>query len=217
VSTEPVRHLHPVTTVEESRVAFDSSTGEVCPNCELARRDREELEVELRRKRRRITELEADKERAAEHHELWEPAKELYAHYQVVCDKRRSPWTADRFWLVLPFLKRRQHGPEKVRMAIDGAAYQSWCTERSNGTFEVHGTWDKIFESSDSLERYCNRAPRGWSLAYSVEMESWPRRRPDPEHARNWFGIRPPAGWQPPASETNDGQVSMLGVVDGDA
>jgi hypothetical protein len=204
-----------VSTLEEQRVAYDAASGMVCPNCEAAHRDVESLEVELRLKRRKITELEADHVRRAEDHELWGPARELYAHFTIVCDKRRSPWTSDRFWQVEPFLRRKQYGFEMCRRAIDGAATQSWVTERTNGTFKRHCDWAKIFESADSIEEYCNRAPRGWSMAYSVEMESFPRLKPT--EGGCWFGIRPPAGWQPPATETNDGQVSMLGVVDGDA
>lgn len=212
MSAEPAPRVRQVGTIEEHRISFDSSTGEMCPNCEVFHRDIESLEADLKLKRRRIAELESDKTRHAEHHELWEPARELYAHYQAVCNKRRSPWTSDRFYLVLPFLKRKEHGPDRVRQAIDGAAYQSWCSELTNGRFEIHNKWDKIFESSDSLERYVNRVPRGWNLAYSIEMESWPARKPT--EGGVWFGIRPPQGWQPPAAETSTGQVTLVGVAD---
>lgn len=211
---DPVQRIRAVGTIEEHRISYDSSTGEVCPNCEAVRRDVESLEAELRIKRRKITELEGSRERRAEQSEHWDHARAFFHHWQAVCNKRRSPWSHDRFWAIEPFMRKRHITAGLLLRAIDGAAYQSWCSERSNGTFEVHNGWDKIFASSSSVEKYSNRAPRDWSPAYSKEMESWPRRRPGPEHDQAWFGIRPPKGWKPPAQETSSGQVSLVGVTE---
>jgi hypothetical protein len=213
MSAEP--QPRPIGTIEEHRISFDSSTGEVCPNCSVVRRDVEALETDLRIKRRKITELQADKDRQAENSDYWEPARELFHHWQGVCDKRRSPWSHDRFWKIEPFLRKKHISDELLRRAIDGAAYQAWCYERSNGSFALSNGWDKIFDSTSSVEEFANRAPRGWSMAYSIEMESWPSRKPGPEHDREWFGIRPPQGWQPPAQETKTGQVTLVGVSEG--
>jgi hypothetical protein len=215
MSADPVARVRAVGTLEEHRVSYDSSTGEICPNCETVRRDVESLEAELRIKRRKIKELQADRERQAEHHELWEPAQFLYHHWQVVCNRRKSPWTTDRFWLIEPFLRQKKHGIVVCRQAIDGAAWESWVTELRNGRFEVHNRWEKIFESSGSVEKHANKAPKNWSLAFSVEMEAWPPQRPTVNDAKSFWGIKPPKGWQPPAQQSHTGQVTMLGVVDG--
>lgn len=214
MSTEPVPRVRQVGTVEEHRVSYDSSTGEVCPNCNVFKQDIESLEADLKLKNRKIRELEADRERAAENNEHWDEARELFHHWQTVCNRRRAPWSAQRFWEVEPYLRAKKFGRELVRRAIDGAAFQSWCSQRTNGTLKVHNDWQKIFESPGAVEENCNRAPRGWSIAYSDEMKSWPQRKPT--EAGTWFGLRPPQGWKPPAVETSDGQTALLGVVDND-
>lgn len=213
MSPEP--HLH----VIEGTVSFDSSTGEICSRCAameanmaLAIKDREAIERELRMKRRKIDELMADKERQAETHPLADKARTLYWHHQIVNGYRKSLFTTDRFWEVEPWLRRKQYGVDIVRRAIDGAAFQSWCSERSNGSFKIHNEWSKILKNADSIEEHANRAPKWWTPAASVEMESWPRRKPTESGA--WYGIRPPEGWKPPATTTQSGQTALLGVVD---
>jgi hypothetical protein len=216
MSAEPVPRVRQVGTIEDHRVAFDSSTGEVCPNCNVLHRDIDGLEADIRIKNRKIARLEEDTERKAENSEYWAAARELFHHWQIVCNRRRSPWSAQRFWEVEPFMRAKAFGPEKVRRAIDGIAYQSWVSQRTNGTVKWHTDWAKLFESPSSVEEGCNRAPRGWSLAWSAEMEHWPAARPEIKHVGGWFGIRPPAGWSPPAQETNTGQTALIAVVDND-
>lgn len=216
MASEPVARVRQVGTVEDFRVSYDSSTGEKCPNCEVLSHDVEALQVDIRNKNRKIAELEADKDRSAERSEFWVPSRELFHHWQIVCNRRRSPWSTKRFWEVEPFMKAKAFGPDMVRRAIDGIAYQSWVSQRSNGSVKWHTDWQKLFESPGSVEEGCNRAPRGWSLAWSAEMEHWPAARPEAKHVNGWFGIRPPAGWSPPAQETNTGQTALIAVVDDD-
>lgn len=215
MSPEP--HLH----VIEGTVSFDSSTGEVCSRCAaleanmaLAVRDREAIERELRMKRRNIEDLEADKDRQAETHELADKARAIFWHWQIVCNKRNSPFTPDRFWQILPFLKNKKYGVDGCRKAIDGAAFESWVTQQRNGYIKWHVAWDKIFEKAGTVEDRINRAPKWWSPPASVELETWPVQRPTINDVKSFWGISPPKGWKPPATTTQSGQTALLGVVD---
>lgn len=213
MSADPApRHLHGI----DGTVSFDSSTGELCPNCELVARDRERAELRVRMLDRKIDELKADKDRAALNNPHHEQARQLFWHWQQVTNHRNSPWTTDRFWQIEPFLRQKKYGADLCRRAIDGAAYESWVTERRNGSLEVHSAWEKIFEKAGSVEKYSCRAPRGWNLSYSAEMETWAPQRPTSADVKSFWGVKPPKGWKPPAQETSTGQVALIGVVDND-
>lgn len=210
---ETVPRIRVVGNVEDFRVSYDSSTGELCPNCEVFRRDVEGLEADLKKKNRKIAELERDQERAAERSPFWDVGQQLFLHYQAVANKRRSPWTHQRFWEIEPHLRQKKFGPRICQRAIDGAAFESWVSQRRNGTIKWHVDWAKIFESPSNVEERVLRAPKGWSMAYSIEMQSWPPQNPGPEHVKSFWGVRPPAGWTPPATQTATGQGTLLGVV----
>lgn len=210
---DAVPRIRAVGTIEDHRVSFDSSTGEVCPNCHVLHRDIDGLEADLKLKNRKIASLEEDRERKAQRSEFWDVAMQLFHHYQAVCNKRRSPWSEKRFWEIEPHLRAAKFGPRVCQRAIDGAAYESWVSQRRNGTLKWHVDWVKIFESPSNVEDRANRAPKGWSLAYSIEMRSWPPQTPGPEDVQSFWGIRPPAGWAPPSAQNRDGQVALLGVV----
>lgn len=210
---EPVPRIRAVGTIEEHRVSFDSSTGEICPNCNVFKHDIDSLEADLKLKNRKIASLEEDRERKAQRSEFWDVAMQLFFHYQAVCHKRKSPWSEKRFWEIEPHLRQAKFGPRVCQRAIDGAAYESWVSQRRNGTLKWHVDWVKIFESPSNVEDRANRAPKGWSLAYSLEMASWPPQHPGPEDVQSFWGIRPPKGWTPPATQTVTGQGTLLGVV----
>lgn len=216
MSAGAVPRIRAVGTIEDHRVSYDSSSGEICPNCEVMHRDVESLEVDIRLKNRKIKELESNRERLAQNSEWWPVAQQLFAHWQSVTGRRKSPWSEKRFWEIEPHLRHKKFGPRLCQRAIDGAAFQSWVSQRSNGTLKWHTDWQKIFESPGTVEEMCNRAPRGWTVAYSVEMCSWPRPLLKPEHAGGWFGIRAPKGWKPPGAETATGQTALIGVVQND-
>lgn len=211
---EPVARVRQVGNVEDFRVSYDSSTGEICANCDIFRRDVEGLEADIRKKNRKIKELEADQERKAERSEFWAVAQQLFLHWQAVTGKHRSPWSHARFWEIEPYLRIKKFGPRGCQRAIDGRAYQSWVSVRSNGTVAWHVDWARIWQSPSDVEEAMNRAPKGWSIAYSLEMQSWPKKKPTAEQAGGWFGVRPPEGWKPPATQTAAGQGTLLGVVE---
>lgn len=196
---DPARHLQ--------SVSFDAATGEVCPNCEELQRQLDGAERDVRGWRSRYALLKADKADQAKHHGLFPAAKQAFSHWQIVCEHKRSGFTADRFWLIEPFLEdKERYGLEMVLRAIDGAAFQSWVSERTNGTLKLHNDWDKIFEAATSMEERVNRAPRGWTPAVSAEMEGWKR---GVLVNKSWGGLIAPNGWEPPPPETDDRQIGL--------
>lgn len=209
--SQPARHLQAVEAEQANLIVVDADTGQrMGPLAEhtLPLQDQiDGLEREIRAWRARIASMKRDEAAKALSHTLFPKAKRAFEHWQIVCRHERSGFTSERFWIVEPFLEnKKRYGLEIVLRAIDGAAFQSWVSRRSNGSLKVHNDWNKIFASGDAVEERANRAPRGWSLAVSEEMESWAMGE---LVAEAWGGLRPPNGWEPPAPETEAGQVGL--------
>jgi hypothetical protein len=108
----------------------------------------------------RCRELERDDQARAEASKHWPQALELFEVWKTSCRHPNSDFSADRFWLIEPFLRRKAYGFEKCLMAIRGAAFDPWTSKRKNGSLYRHDGWDKIFGSADRFEDFCCRAPR---------------------------------------------------------
>lgn len=153
-------------------VEFDDN-GEVHQDeCEACKRKNDEiagLERDVRGWAVRFRELERDKDAEAKNHPLWHAAEVIFEEWRELCRHPRSPWTPDRFWVIVPFLTNRKYGKtadERVvlcRRAIAGAAYDPFVSTRRNGSTQRHDGWDLIFRSSDKFESFCCKAPRGWT------------------------------------------------------
>jgi len=116
------------------------------------------LETDVRAWRTRHANLKRDKEQEARKHALWPAAVEVFKHWQQTCRHPRSQFTAERFWLVEPFLAR--HGKELCMMAIDGAAFDPFTKKRKNGSVKRFDDWELIFRNEGKTEEFVNRAPK---------------------------------------------------------
>lgn len=198
MSAQRARHLEPVTSEDEHLVVVDQRTGEARPLSFFQQPLRDELDgaqQEIARLRVKNANLKRDTEARMHEHKLFSSALKAFEHWKIVCHHPNSDFTPDRFKLVQPFLKNtKRFGLPVVLRAIDGAAFQSWVSEYSNGSLKHHNGWKKIFEGIDSVEEHANRSPKGWNLAVSAEMETWKRGVLVKD---DWGGLRPPDGWKP--------------------
>jgi hypothetical protein len=71
------------------------------------------LQRDIRGWAARYGELKRDKEADAERSRYWPAAVEVFEYWQRVCKHPRSAWSAERFFLVEPFLKK--HGDRDVQ------------------------------------------------------------------------------------------------------
>lgn len=104
----------------------------------------------------RYAELARDKEQEAMDHKLWPAAVELFAYWKQVCKHPQTEWMSDRFWIVLPFLKK--YGFYKCKAAIAGAAYDHYSDTRRNGTAVHYNEWHRIFSAKD-FDRFLASIP----------------------------------------------------------
>lgn len=132
-------------------------------------------ERDLRGWRYRYRELERDKEAEAKESPHWPTALECFDYWQVECRHPRSEWSAERFYLALPFLRRRNHGREKVLMAIAGAAYDPFVYTLKNGRQQRSDGWEKILENVGTFERFVNKCPRDWVCPPLERLEAEPQ------------------------------------------
>lgn len=138
----------------------DGDTGEVIPGCPHCQELKDELSGamrDLRAWRARYAALVRDKEAEAESSQHWPEALKAFEYWRSECKHPRSDWCADRFDLVVPFLKK--DGMPFVLRAIDGASFDPFTTERKNGTKKRHDDWGLIFRDRDHFESFVNRAP----------------------------------------------------------
>lgn len=122
-----------------------------CPSCV-------EYERDLRRKNAQLNEMRRNKEAKARGESLWPIAVELFNYWKVRCNHPLMKWHFERYELIEPYL--REYGEEKVRLAIEGAAFEAFETERKNGTIKKHDGWDLIFRNPDKFMEFVERAPR---------------------------------------------------------
>lgn len=141
----------------------DTRTGEEMPEhplCKVLEDQIAGLQRDVRGWASRYAELKRDKAKLARQHEKFPDAETAFKHWQSACNHKRSQLTADRFWLVLPFLENPKYGLKVVMQAIEGAAFDCWQVTRKNGTTKKFDEWERIFDSTGSIEDYANRAPR---------------------------------------------------------
>ncbi len=165
-------------------VQVDTATGTVVKDCEAcpelaAQLDQERsklkgAERDINAWRVRYEELRRDKEAEARAHELWDPALDLFNLYNAAAgyyEGRGKPkgcrFSAERFWLILPFLKAE--GPEMCQRAIIGRCSDHHVGQRKNGRpihydeFErIFGAKGKAATARDNFEESVRRVPKDW-------------------------------------------------------
>ncbi len=185
------RHLHVVETPVEG---FD---GEVTPsNLELLLRRittlehdlaeaRAEVEArtrhesmqdrDLKGKRLRIAELEADREAKALDDPLRAEVELIHAAWKVACRRRRPLHFADRERISRAVKKL---GLRRCLAAVAGAAYDpNRSKPRRNGHRETYNDLELVFREYANVARFAARVPDGWSpdperLAAIVEPDA---------------------------------------------
>lgn len=174
MSAQPARHLHVV----------DADTGEKldgCPTC--AQKDDEiaGLERALKAEIRRFENLKRDKEAEAKASELWPIGVEVFRCWRRLSGEahgmgkaRPVAFTADRFFLVEPYLKRKGYGPEICVRAVCGITFDCFSVKRKNGTTRFFDEWERCFQDAKQVEERASSAPRDWREvpAVSEALES---------------------------------------------
>jgi|GEM_PF-4858549 len=138
----------------------DAETGEIpddCPSCKILREQLAGAERDLRAWRSRYAKAVRDKEAEARSHDLWKDAEKLFSYWRRRTGRTRPQFTADRFWLVLPFLLK--DGADQCRRAIYGRAYDHYEARRKNGSIIRYYEWERIFGSRGEFEESVNRCP----------------------------------------------------------
>lgn len=136
------------------------------------------LETDLNAWRIRYRKLAEDKAAEARGHYLFPIVMLLFKGWQTHCNHPRARFSADRFWVIEPYLTTKRYGDTlQARVAlccraIAGAGYNPGRRQRKNGTWQRFDDWaDSIFYSAGRFEEYCNKAPRGWQPVMSPKLQ----------------------------------------------
>lgn len=155
------------------KLVLNPETGEVLPELECAECQRKTdeiagLERDIRAWARRYADLKRDRTADAKAHDMWPVGHRVFAAWRRQCRHPRSVFTADRFWLIEPFLTNGKYGKtaenrEQLCMrAVAGAAYDAFEVKRKNGSVKRFDEFDRIFETAGKFEEFANKAPRDW-------------------------------------------------------
>jgi hypothetical protein len=167
MSAQPARHL---------RVIDD--TGEVLPEHPEIQRLEDEikgLERALKTEIRRYEELKRDKDAEARAHQLWPKAMDVFNAWRKATNHPRAVWTADRFWVIEPFLKKKEYGLAVCLRGVAGIAFDHFSVRRKNGTVRHFDEFERVFADAKSLEERANAAPKGWrgDPIFAEVLERW--------------------------------------------
>jgi len=144
-------------------ILVDAATGQEIERTDVTCGQLEDqitgLQRDVRAWSMRYGELKRDKDIAAKHHPLYGDGELAFRHWKAACNHKRSPFTSDRFWLVLPFLENKKYGLKLVLRAIEGAEHDAFEVTRRNGSIRRFDEWERIFKNAGSFEEFCNKAP----------------------------------------------------------
>lgn len=165
-------HLHVVEFDDQGTVV------EACrrPECKQRLDEVAGLQRDLRGWMIRYRELERDKAIEARESPLWPVAELCFKGWRKHCNRGRTPWTEDRFWLVEPFLSSGKFGPtledrvKREALAIKGIAFDAWAKPRKNGTVKVFNDWESLHKSTGAWLEYIKKAPLDWEPVLSAQM-----------------------------------------------
>lgn len=153
-------------------VQVDEETGELvgdgCPSCQALQHELDELIRKFKGQSRELGEIRRDKDAEARAHEAWPTAVKLFEYWKSLTGHKRARWTEDRFWLILPHL--RKLGSANCAAAIAGIAYQHYAQPRKNGTTEHFDGFETCFKDTGRVEAYVKRRPKDWVLPPEFEQ-----------------------------------------------
>ena len=153
---KPVRHLHVVDAEGEARPFEDH------PEVQRLEDEIRGLERALRAESRRYEELKRDKDAEARAHQLWPKAMACFEAWKKATDHRRAVWTTDRFWVIEPYLRKKEYGLDTCLRGIAGIAFDHFSVQRKNGSVRHFDEFERVFADAKSLEERANAAPKGW-------------------------------------------------------
>lgn len=143
----------------------DLSTGEQLDDEAAEKMVEELIEVEVKGLRRslraetfRLEQLRKKINDDVKEEPEYAPVKEIFDFWRHATGRKRSKFTPDRFWLILPYYKR--FGQRVCRLAIAGAAYDCFEPVNKNGLKEPKNRIDDIFKNTDRFEAFARKAPR---------------------------------------------------------
>jgi hypothetical protein len=145
-----------------------SDTGEILdqhPDVQRLEDEIRGLQRSLASESRRYEELKRDKDAEARAHQLWPKAMAVFHVWQQVTNHPRAVWTADRFWLIEPFLRKKEYGLEVCLRGVAGIAWDHYSVPRKNGSIRHFNEWERLFKDAGQLEERANSAPRRWREA----------------------------------------------------
>jgi hypothetical protein len=132
---------------------------EQCPGCVEWQLTYSELERKYRGALSQIGNLRADKDAEAQAHQLWGKAIAVFTEWRIATGHMKSRWSADRFWLVMPYL--RDDGMAFCRSAVWGIAAHPNRKQVTPGYSETYDDFELVFRNRATAERY---ARRGWAV-----------------------------------------------------
>lgn len=165
----------------DGEVIRESTEERDCPGCLALKDQLKGAEKEIRRLRRDVANLTRDREAEAQKEALWLVGQQLFDLWrQKTKRSARCTFTLDRYEAILPFLRRKNYGPEMCERAIAGVGYDAIVSRKArlNGTYQRYDAWEWIFKTADRFEEYANRAPLDWKPTLgSLGTDELARRR----------------------------------------
>jgi hypothetical protein len=128
---------------------------EECPTCREWELTYQELERKYRGALSQIGNLRADRDAEAAAHELWGKAIAVFTEWRIATGHMKSRWSADRFWLVHPYL--RDDGMALCRAAVWGIAAHPNTRQVTKDYTEVYDDFELVFRNRATFERYACR------------------------------------------------------------
>lgn len=122
-----------------------------------------DAERDLRAKRRRIAELERDKQAERDNYERRDELVEIVNEWRRVCNKPRAKLTDDRFDAVRALLdvtKPKPYTREHFSLAFAGAAFDPYIVRRKNGSEKRFDDLALICRGGAQLEEFIRKAPK---------------------------------------------------------
>lgn len=155
MSAQPARHLR---VVDETGQVLDEH-----PEIADLQGVVKGLESDVRKWITKYNDLLRDKEAEAQASQHWPLAVIIFKTWRKATGHKRSGFTADRFFLIEPFLKKSKvYGPTMCLRSVAGIAYDHYSSTRRNGSIQHFDEWERCFRDAGQIERFANAAPSGW-------------------------------------------------------
>lgn len=131
-----------------------------CEGCQELEDQLAGAQTEINGWRARHANLKRDVEKEAREDAAYLVAQALFKEHQQATKRTRTKWSADRFYLCLPYLKR--YGAEAIERAIAGISFDPWTKKRRNGTERRYDYWEWLFKDTGTFEEALKSAEPDW-------------------------------------------------------